>query len=525
MASVLNHTPARQLWDWVSGQNGVPPIGDPRAPESDAKVADIEKVAVSSQTSSQSGEANDLVDWDGPEDPENPQNWSTAKKSFVFFQICLLTFAIYSGSAIISPAEPIFIEIFGISRQVSTLVMSMFVLGYGMGPLFFSPLSEVPRVGRNIPYMTSFFLFIMMTVAACRVTNYPGLVVLRFLQGFLGGPVLATGGASASDIFGFHKIPYGLTFWTCAAYGGPALGPLLAGFSVTESGWRWSMYELLMLSGFTFILLFFGLPETNPETILLYRARRQRKATGNMKLRSQSEIKQGDIHILQIMATYLTTPFRVTVQDPSVFFINLYTALIYGIYYSFFESFPLVYVNMHGFSLGMMGVVFLCIIVACIIGAGTYLLLVWFVYEPYTMKMGIGKPEHRLLPGVFAAALAPCGLFIFGWTARPDIHWIAPTIGIVVFSSCVFILANVIFIYLPTTYPRYAASLFAANTFLRSVLACTAIHFSQPLFDNLGIGKGCSVLGGLTAGCFFGVVALWHFGPTLRARSRFAESY
>lgn len=85
MASVLNHTPARQLWDWVSGQNGVPP-------DSGAKVADIEKVAVSSQTSSQSGESNDLVDWDGPEDPENPQNWSTAKKSFVFFQICLLTF-------------------------------------------------------------------------------------------------------------------------------------------------------------------------------------------------------------------------------------------------------------------------------------------------------------------------------------------------------------------------------------------------------------------------------------------------
>lgn len=98
------------------------------------------------------------------------------------------------------------------------------------------------------------------------------------------------------------------------------------------------MYELLMLSGFTFILLFFGLPETNPETILLYRARRQRKATGNMKLRSQSEIKQGDIHILQIMATYLTTPFRVTVQDPSVFFINLYTALIYGIYVRYLQQ-------------------------------------------------------------------------------------------------------------------------------------------------------------------------------------------
>lgn len=207
-----------------------------------------------------------------------------------------------------------------------------------MGPLFFSPLSEVPRVGRNTPHMTSFFLFIIITVAACRVSNYPGLVVLRFLQGFLGGPVLATGGASAADIFGFNKIPYGLTFWTCAAYGGPALGPLLAGLSVTDRSWRWSMYELLMFSGFVFILLFFGLPETNPETILLYRAHRQRKATGNTKLRSQSETKQGDIHILQIMDTYLTTPFRLTVQDPSVFFIKLYTALIYGIYVRYLQQ-------------------------------------------------------------------------------------------------------------------------------------------------------------------------------------------
>lgn len=33
-----------------------------------------------------------LVDWIGPEDQDNPQNWSSLKKHFVFFQICLLTF-------------------------------------------------------------------------------------------------------------------------------------------------------------------------------------------------------------------------------------------------------------------------------------------------------------------------------------------------------------------------------------------------------------------------------------------------
>jgi hypothetical protein len=88
-----------------------------------------------------------------------------------------------------------------------------------------------------------------------------------------------------------------------------------------------------------------------------------------------------------------------------------------------------------------MGVVFLALIIACAIGATTYLLLVWLVYEPYTTKNGIGIPEHRLLPGVFAAALAPCGLFIFAWTARQDVNWAVPTIGIMIFSSCVFVVS------------------------------------------------------------------------------------
>lgn len=123
----------------------------------------------------------------------------------------------------------------------------MFVLGYvscgllamigthifqGVGPLLFRPLSEMPRMGRNIPYFASLTLFIVITAITCRVSNFPGLVVLRFIQGFLGGPVLATGGASAADLLSFPKIPYGLAFWGCAALAGPALGPLLSGFSV-----------------------------------------------------------------------------------------------------------------------------------------------------------------------------------------------------------------------------------------------------------------------------------------------------
>lgn len=53
-------------------------------------------------------------------------------------------------------------------------------------------------------------------------------------------------------------------------------------------------------------------------------------------------------------------------------------------------------------------------------------------------------------------------------------------------------------------------------------MAAGAIHFSRPLFANLGVGRGVSLLAGLTVGGIIGIFVLWRFGAALRARSRFA---
>jgi len=333
-----------------------------------------------------------------PADRDNPQNWSTRKKVFVFAQICLLTFSIYSASAIITPAEGVFQGKWGVSGQVSALVLSMYVLGYGLGPLIFSPLSEMPMVGRNVPYMVSFAIFIIMTAVGSGVSNFAGLVVIRFIQGFFGGPVLSTGAASASDIFPFNKIPYALSFWAFFAYGGPALGPVMSGFAIPLDTWRWGMWETLILSGFTFLVLFFFLPETNTDYILAQRAKRIRAKTGNSNFLSKVESRSANKNWLKLTAYHLTMPFRITVQDPSVGFINLYTALVYGVYYSFFESFPLVYIGTYGFSIGIMGAVFICVIIGAAIGLIVYSALTYFIYEPYTMSKGIAVQSSALFP-------------------------------------------------------------------------------------------------------------------------------
>ncbi|KUL89018.1 hypothetical protein ZTR_06002 [Talaromyces verruculosus] len=462
-----------------------------------------------------------LVDWYTSDDPENPQNWSSTKKALVVLQIYLYTLAVYMGSSIYSPSTAAVQERFGVSPTAASLGLSLYVLGYGVGPLIFSPLSEIPSIGRNPPYIITFGLFVILSIPTAVVGNFGGLLVLRFLQGFFGSPCLATGGASIGDVYSLLKLPYGLTAWAAFATLGPALGPVISGFSIPVKGWRWSLWEIVWMSAPIFIVMFFFLPETFPDAILLTRARRLRRLTGNEKLMSQSEINQKKLTFTHVAAEALYRPFQIVILDPAVLFVNVYTSLIYGIYYSFFEVFPIVYIGIYGFNLGQMGLVFLSIAIALFTAVPLYFLYLYTVFEPELKTKGLLPPERRLIPALFACFLPPVGLFLFGWTSRSSVYWIVSVVGILIFAIGIFQVIQCLFIYTPLTYPQYAASLFAMNDFMRSALACGAILFARPLFINLGVGPGVSLLAGLTCGCIGGMFALYHFGAALRTRSRF----
>lgn len=151
---------------------------------------------------------------------------------------------------------------------------------------------------------------------------------------------------------------------------------------------------------------------------------------------------------------------------------------------------------------------FLTIIVGCVISLTIYVAYNWFYLEPDIKKNGLREQEHRLVPALVAVTLLPAGMFWFGWTADPSIHWIVCTIGLTLFPIGALILFQCIFMYLPLTYPQYAASLFAANDLCRSAFAAGAILYAHPLYVNLGIGKGISVLAGLLCGGCLGIWAL-----------------
>lgn len=101
---------------------------------------------------------------------------STVKKCWTTFCIMLITVSVYMGSSIVSPAITELSEVFGIGAVPATLTLSLFVVGYGVGPLFLSPITEIPQIGRSIPYIVTLAIFCALQAPTATVTNFAGLV-------------------------------------------------------------------------------------------------------------------------------------------------------------------------------------------------------------------------------------------------------------------------------------------------------------------------------------------------------------
>jgi MFS family permease len=96
--------------------------------------------------------------------------------------------------------------------------------GHALTAQIFSPLQEIPMFGRNPTYIITYALYVILAVPTALVDNFAGLIVLRFLTGFLGSPCLATGAASQGDMYSFIHLPLALVGWTASAFAGPSFG-------------------------------------------------------------------------------------------------------------------------------------------------------------------------------------------------------------------------------------------------------------------------------------------------------------
>lgn len=145
--------------------------------------------------------------------------------------------------------------------------------------------------------------------------------------------------------------------------------------------------------------------------------------------------------------------------------------MAYAIFYLWFEAFPLVFIDTYHFKGGVASLPFLGILLGAFAAFIAYALYHRHYLAPRWAKGEVIEPEEFLRLALFAGVLIPISLFIFGWTARKDVHWIAPVIGAALYMPGLMLLFQSMFLYLPTSYPNYIASIFAGNNLFRSSLA------------------------------------------------------
>ena len=454
---------------------------------------------------------------------QNPQNWSITKKCTVTAQICYMTFAVYVGAGIYSPSVGGIVQRFNVSEVTAVLGLTTFVAGYGLGPMFWAPLSEIPAIGRNKVYLTALLFFVCFQPGVALASNFGMLLAFRFLTGFIGSPVLAIGGASLSDMWSPEVLSYAIGCWGATAVCGPILGPLLGGFAVQAESWKWSIWILMWASGISLFISLFFLPETSAAAILFERAARIRKVTGNPDLRSASELEAAQAPKKDLVFEALVRPFQLCFTEPVIFVLNLYVALIYGILYLFFEAFPIVFMGNYHFNLGENGLAFLGPFIGSCIGTAVYFMWIAKVRNKKIDVNGRLSPEEHLPPAILGGIFITGSMLWFAWVSRASIHWIVPIISVSFFAAGGCWMVNACLVYLMAGYPKYAASALASNDFMRAMVAAAFPVFGHATFTNLGIGWACTMLGLLTAVFIPAPILFYKYGSKLRMMSRKAN--
>ena len=112
-------------------------------------------------------------------------------------------------------------EDFSITNTVvQSLVVSIYLLGFALGPLVIAPLSEL--YGRLWIYHICNICFLAFTIGCATSHNLGAFLACRFLAGCAGAAPLTIGGGTIADVMPIEKRGMAM-----AAYGlGPLLGPV-----------------------------------------------------------------------------------------------------------------------------------------------------------------------------------------------------------------------------------------------------------------------------------------------------------
>ncbi|KAL4794985.1 major facilitator superfamily domain-containing protein [Aspergillus venezuelensis] len=460
-----------------------------------------------------------VVEFDGPDDALHPHNWPMLRRIFL---VCILTYSTFANSftsAVFSAGIGSVTQEFNIGREVASLGVTLFVLGFAAGPVVWAPMSEI--VGRRWPVYIGFFGSGVFTIACATAKDVQTIMLTRFFGGLFAASPLTLVPAIFADLFPTAQRGIVMSVFCMAVFIGPFAAPFVGGFIDMALGWRWIMYisAIMIFAGFGSVVLW--MDETYAPVILVNKAAILRRQTHNWGIHAKQD--EVEVAFSELVRNNFLRPLRMLVTEPILLLVSLYISFVYGLMYALLGAYPVVFQEVYKMNMGIGGLAFIGLIIGELLG-GVYVLLLQGSYKrKLAANDGKPVPEWRLTPAIVGSVAFPAGLFWFGWSGyREDVHWMAPVSSGLLTGFGIFCIFLQCFNYIVDCYPTLAASTIAANTILRSAVGASFPLFSRQLMENLGVQWAGTLLGCIAAAMIPIPVLFKMYGPWLRSKSKLA---
>ncbi|SCU78385.1 LAMI_0A04456g1_1 [Lachancea mirantina] len=478
------------------------------------------------------------LEWDGPSDRDNPHNWPTWRKWFTTMTAAVLCLVVTMGSSLYVNGVPEMVVRYHYSQTLALAGLTFYLLG--LSTVIGAPLSEV--FGRKPIYLVSLPVSMLFTMGVALSNGHMRIVLpMRFFSGVFASPALSVASGTIVDIWDMDEISIAMAFFCLAPFLGPIISPVIASFAAEKQGWRWATYIQLFAGGMIMPFIVF-MSETHKTVILTKRAKKRK-----MNLITPSKEDQKKFLKLTLTITVFR-PLKMLVVEPTVLVFSIYVAFIFAVLFAFFEAYPVIFRGVYHMSPGLAGLAFLGIGVGLWIGAVFYIIVDRRLFfppppegteplqsevsnrtrpyrgfrDPQTNELLPMKPEKLLLICKVGSIALPISLFWQGWTARENVHWMAPLAAGVPFGFGLILIFFTVIMYFSTIYPPlYVASALAANNMLRYVTSCVFPLFTIQMYEKMHISWASSFFAFV---CIAMVPVPWIFeryGEQMRKRSTF----
>ncbi|KUL81762.1 hypothetical protein ZTR_09239 [Talaromyces verruculosus] len=311
------------------------------------------------------------------------------------------------------------------------------------------------------------------------------VVISRFFEGFLGiAPMIVAGGALYDVWYKRSGAVAVLVFLACNFVGLTA-GPILGACIISSSAeWQWVEWTTMLLALAVFILALLFVAETYHLVIFQNRARDLRFLHRDWTYHAELDEERSGWR--EVSSKHLLRPLVMLISEVPLSTISLYLMFVYGLLFLFCESYPIVFMETHGWQQPVATLPFLVVAFGICLAAA--ILLAWDYYYP-------SSGSQRLVQMICGGATLTTGLFWFAATSDPKFHWLPQACAGVFIGSGIFMVFLSGLSFILNHYSKYANSAVAATNATRNLAAAIASMVGKSAYRGLGVSWASAAFG------------------------------